>query len=478
MIKRTLNITAIIFCILAGISQTSAQKPSLYFVKKLPFNKDFYNEIAPVIVKDGVVFCSDRRLSGIKDRTSYDGRRLYNMYLAERIDTSEWRSSKEITSERSAKFNNGPFCFSPDAKTVYFTSEVETGKQARNRKFRNYSGIFIGELSGTVLTGIKPFRYNNTGYDVGQPSVSSDGKFLYFASNMPGGQGGSDIYFCELINNEWSAPSNLGPVVNSPASENYPYIHPSGKLYFTSNRSGGIGNLDIYSTYKYEGKWENPALLPEPINSSADDIAFVAEPNQQKGYFSSNRESDDDIYSFSSLIRRMDICDTLQVNSYCYRFTEENAARLDTTPFRYEWKFGDGTKDIGVVVEHCYEKPGAYLVQLDVVNLITKEVLYNEKSDSLIITDIEQPYISSPDVAEPGRVIMLDAGKTYLPGWNISQYYWNFGDETIQIGKEVDKTYLKPGTYNVQLIVSEEPVPGGVAREKCICKNITVTRQP
>lgn len=476
----TVRFTNIILIVLGLMLFPSgmAQQLSLYSVKKMPFNKNFYNEISPVIVKDGIVFCSDRRFSGIKDRKSWDGRRIYNIYLAERIDTSKWSSIREVKSDRARKFNCGPFCFGPDGETVYFTSEVETGKQARKRKFRNYSGIFIGEMSGTLLTGIRPFKYNSLDYDIGQPSVSSDGKYLYFASNMPGGEGGSDIYYCELINNEWSAPVNLGPVVNSSSSENYPYIHPSGKLYFTSNRNGGIGKMDIYSTLRYEGRWEKPVLLQEPINSSADDFAFVAESGQQRGFFASNRGNDDDIYSFTSLIRRMDVCDTLQENSYCYRFMEENAAKLDTTPFRYEWKFGDGKKAAGAVVEHCYDGPGAYLVQLDVVNLITKEILYNEKSDSLIITDIEQPYISAPEVGNAGQALKLNADKTYLPGWNISQYYWNFGDETIQVGKEVDKTYMKPGTYNIQLIVTEEAMPGMEPREKCICKNIIISAQP
>lgn len=478
MVKGIIKIIAIILGFLAAIPQSAAQQPSLYDVKKMSFNTNFFSEISPVIVKEGVIFCSDKRFSGIKDRTSYDGRRLYNIYLAERIDTSEWRNIKELKGERSSKFNNGPFCIAPDGKTVYFTSETETGKQARNRKFRNHSGIFIAELSGSELVMLRPFRHNNPGYDIGQPSLSSDGKYLYFASTMPGGQGGSDIYYCELINNEWSAPVNLGPVVNSPASENYPCFHPTGKLYFTSNRTGGIGKLDVYSTTIYEGRWEKPVLLPEPINSTSDDFAFVAESNLQKGYFSSNRANNDDIYSFSSTIRRMGACDTLIENSYCYRFMEENAVKFDTTPFRYEWKFGDGNKAVGAMVEHCYAGPGAYLVQLDVVNLITKEVLYNEKSDSLIITDIEQPYITAPEVVEAGRMIRLNADKTYLPGWNISQYYWNFGDETIQIGREVDKTYLKPGVYNIQLIVTEEPVPGGMVREMCICKNIAISHQP
>jgi PKD repeat protein len=165
-------------------------------------------------------------------------------------------------------------------------------------------------------------------------------------------------------------------------------------------------------------------------------------------------------------------------NNYCYRFLEENAVKFDTMPFRYEWKFGDGESAIGPVVEHCYKGPGIYLVQLDVVNLITKEVLYNEKSDSVVVTDIVQPYISGADKISQGQNIMMSADSTNLPGWKIAQYYWNFGDETIALGKKVDKTYLKPGTYNVQLIVTTEPEPEGNVREACISKNIIVIPRP
>jgi hypothetical protein len=277
-----------------------------------------------------------------------------------------------------------------------------------------------------------------------------------------------------LVNNEWTEPVNLGPEVNSAASESYPYIHSSGKLYFSSDRVGGIGKLDIYSTSNVYGKWIKPTLMPEPINSATDDFAFVIDPNLQKGYFTSNRASGDDIYSFTSHLKRMAICDVLQENSYCYAFYEENAVKTDTIPFRYIWNFGDGNTATGDSVVHCYEKPGTYLMQLDIVNLITGDTLYNEKSESLIITDIEQPYITSPDGAPTGAAIKLDAGNTYLPGWNIDQYYWNFDDETVQIGTAVDKVYTRPGTYNVQLIVSETLFDGTI-REACVCKNIIIS---
>ena len=187
--KKILNIISVVFIVSFGSLRTEAQKPSIFEVKRMPFNINGFNNISPVIVKDGILFCSDRRFSGFKDRTSFDGRRLYNIYLAVKKDTSTYSRPIELTSERSNKFNSGPLCFAPDGKTVYFTSEVETGKMADNKKFINHSGIFIAELSGTDLVSLRPFKYNDPQYDVGQPSISKDGKYMFFASDMPGGQG-------------------------------------------------------------------------------------------------------------------------------------------------------------------------------------------------------------------------------------------------------------------------------------------------
>jgi hypothetical protein len=476
--KRILYIIIIVHVSLFISLKTKAQQPSVYEVKRMPFNINGFSNISPVIVKDGIIFCSDRRFSVLKDRTGYDDRRLYNIYLAEKKDTADFRRPKELMNERSNKFNIGPLCIAPDGKTVYFTSEVETGNLAASKKFKNHSGIFIAELSGTDLVSQHAFKYNDPQFNVGQPSISKDGKYIFFASDMPGGNGGSDLYYCEFIDGDWSAPVNLGPKVNSSAAENYPYMHPSGRLYFTSDRPGGFGKLDVYYTSLSNGSWDDPVLLPEPINSTSDDFAFVAEPDLQKGYFSSNRRNEDDIYEFTSTIIRKASCDTLAENNYCYRFFEENAVKYDTMPFRYEWKFGDGKNSTGPVVEHCFDGPGTYLVQLDVVNLVTKKITYNEKSETLVVTEIEQPYISAPDRISTNQNVTLSADSTNLPGWKISRYYWNFGDETIAVGKEVPKSYLKAGTYNIQLIVSAEPDQGNNIREACISKNIIVFAKP
>lgn len=469
--------TLILFLILS-VLKLDAQKPSIYEVKRMSFSESAFSDISPVIISDGVLFCSNRRFSSITDRVGFDGLRLYNIYLTKQKDSAQWTKPEMLSSERIERFNNGPLSVSADGSKVYFTSEVVTDKQTKKRRFKNHSGIFMADISGTTLTSLVPFPYNSNNYETGHPSLSHDGKYLFFASDMPGGQGGSDIYYCEFVNGAWSKPVNMGPKINTSRSESYPYMHSSGKLYFTSDRSGGIGKLDIYSTSLYNGEWEEPVLLPEPVNSTADDFAFCAADNMQKGFFASNRISDDDIFQFTSTIIRKSSCNELVENSYCYRFFEENAIKYDSLPFVYRWTFSDGTTMEGATVDHCFAGPGNYVVRLDVINLITKEIINNEKVDSVVVEDEIQPYITSSDSSEPGKPLKLDGSKTNLPGWNIAQYYWNFGDESINTGERVEKTWTRPGTYNVQLIITSAPDASGQIREACVSKNITVTPAP
>ncbi|MCK7532885.1 MAG: PKD domain-containing protein [Marinilabiliales bacterium] len=118
--------------------------------------------------------------------------------------------------------------------------------------------------------------------------------------------------------------------------------------------------------------------------------------------------------------------------------------------------------------------PGLYDVTLDIVNLITGGIEKRQASYELEITDVEQPVITSPDRIMAGETLVLNAGETYLPGMEIGRYYWNFGDETVATGLEATKIYSIPGKYNIQLIVSSVPGPGGVVREVCVCKDIEV----
>ena len=464
--------------IFLGLSDIVSAQGPLFEVKPISFNLANSSQIAPVLYKDGIIFCSDRRISSVKQTTTFNDERLYNIFLAERKDSS-WNAPHEIKVNAGSMIYSGPLCIAPDGKTVYFTSGVLQGRAARKRNVKNPAGIFIGELIGPEIINVKPFEYNDplNMYNVGYPSISKDGKYLFFASDKAGGQGSSDLFYCELINNKWNAPVNLGSKVNSPSKENYPYMHPSGRLYFSSNRPGGLGGFDIYYTTLSMGSWQEPVRLPEQINSSSNDFAFVAEDNLQTGYFTSNRDrSNDGIFRFSSKIIRKVNCDSLQYPNYLYEFIDQNATKFDTIPFLYTWHFGDGTSADGVKTEHLYSGPGIYIIRLDVVNLVTKQIKKDEKTIRLEIPDIVQPYISAPAVCKTGTQLKLNADSTNLPGWDIKQFYWNFGDETVAIGKVADKTYLKPGSYDIQLIVTSNPDAKGVSKEACVMKNINVIR--
>jgi len=470
------NITAVFILFIMTRLPGHGQGP-LYVAKDLSFNKPLSSEIAPVITKDGILFCSDKRTTTLTETTTYDDEHLYHIYFAGKNDTLKTSKPVEIKGINNPVLYYGPLCIASDGKTVYFTSGVLTGKATRRKNTINPRGLYIGQLVGTSIVRAKPFEYNSTKYSIAQPSLSPDGKYLFFASDMPGGQGGSDLYYCELVNNKWSSPVNLGNKVNSIYKENYPYMHSSGRLYFNSDRLVGMGGMDVYYTTQFQGKWQNPVHLPAEINSSYDDFAFVADENMQTGYFASNRNNgNDDIFRFASTTIRKEICDTLQYNNYCYEFVDENATKFDSIPFLYKWNFGDGTQAEGIRVEHCFKGPGIFMVTLDVTNLLTKKVQKNEKTLRMEITDIEQAFISSPDVWTAGKPLTMNADSTNLPGWNIKLYYWNFGDDSVATGKEVSKTYNKPGTYNIQLMVTSEPDGTHGVRETCVFKNINVIR--
>jgi hypothetical protein len=477
-------IISIVLILAAGRSLLFSQS-SPYEVVKLPVSSNNFNEMAPSIYKDGIIFMSDRRISAIKNVTTYRDEKIYNIFVAVKTDTNRWGRPQELKDLGNRLVAYGPACIGPDGKTVYFTRTVLSGKAATKRKAINPYGIFIGDLNGTEISNIRPFEYNAPGneYDVIQPSVSRDGKYLFFASTMPGGQGSSDIYYCENISGKWSKPVNLGPKVNTPSIENYPFIHPSGRLYFSSDRPSSapyMGMMDVYYTSLVYGAWDIPVAMPEPINSKDDDYAFVAEEDLKNGYFTRNSKPTTDLWAFKSTMIRKAGCDSIKTDTYCYEFEEANASRFDSISFKYKyiWYFGDGGLETGVKVVHCFPGPGQYKVVVDIVNLITKEVKKAEKTYDMNITPIEQPYISSPMECQEGQQIALNADSTYLPGWNINQYYWNFGDESFAIGKQVTHKFLKAGDYSVQLIVTSAPDANGVPKEACVSKNIKVKRIP
>ena len=169
-------------------------------------------------------------------------------------------------------------------------------------KINNFQ-IIKGSIEDGKLTETEKVPFNSKNYSVGHPSVSEDGKWLFFASDMPGGYGETDLYVVQLSENQIiSDPQNLGPTINTIGNELFPFFK-NGTLYFSSDGHYGWGDLDIYES-KFSGtlNFSEPKNLGSPINSNKDDFCYIVDATDSFGYFSSNRSNgkgDDDIYFFT-----------------------------------------------------------------------------------------------------------------------------------------------------------------------------------
>ena len=148
---------------------------------------------------------------------------------------------------------------------------------------------------------------------------------------------------------------------------------------------------------------------------------------------------------------------------------------LDTTSLKYEWDFGDGNKIQEVKAEHCYAKPGYYLIRLNVIDTLTREVAYNQAAYDLNVEKAEQPYIIAPDTGFVSSELMFDASASNILKFKIQNYYWDFGDGTAGTDVKMKHSYLKIGTYNIRLGVT------GLASDKknsaqkaCVNKRIVI----
>jgi len=267
---------------------------------------------------------------------------------------------------------------------------------------------------------------------------------------------------------------SLGTSVNSSGSELYPFFHSSGRLYFSSDRPGSSGGLDIYFTQEIDGSWVTPTHLPPPFNSGSDDFAFIADDLIESGFFTSNRDRNDDIYGFITMVPKYAGCDTLRENNYCFVFYETGAYNLDTVPFSYEWDMGDGTRIRSVEADYCFKEPGDYMVQLNVIDKLTGEIQFSQASHLIEVREIEQAYINAADTSFVGENVRFDGLRTNLPGFTVGEYLWNFDDGNIATGAEVMNRFTSPGRYQIQLVVKSIPDNQGNVREACISKPVVI----
>ena len=260
-------------------------------------------DFSPSYCKDGLVFVSTRGVpedAGRKDIWMNDN--FTSLWCSTREDDGELSEPEQLSHNLTSKFHDGPVSFSKNGKTIFYSSNHYDGKRRNTKKGVMKQQIYRARQNGNEWTEPEELNFNDQQWEEVHPSLSPDGRKLYFASDRPGGYGGMDLYVVNKRGNGWSEPQNLGGDINSKGNEVFPFVHDDGTLYFASNGWEGLGGLDIYETQMIDDStWIRPQNMGDPYNSPMDDFGFILDPTGTEGYLTSARAGgfgQDDIYSF------------------------------------------------------------------------------------------------------------------------------------------------------------------------------------
>jgi peptidoglycan-associated lipoprotein len=264
-----------------------------------------WSDFSPMLYKKNEIYFTSDREKGASGKTyGWTGNGYTDIYkVVYKIDKKNPNSIKyeiPVLIDKdvvNTPYNDGTVCFDSKGSTMYFTQC--SGKDGKGKHCRIYSAA----AAGTGWSEPQPLSFSTDSFTCGHPTLTKDGQIMYFASDMPGGYGGKDIWYVTYTKRSktWGDPINLGPTINTEGDDMYPFITDDGTLYFSSNGHVGLGGVDIYYSKGENTDWSEPVNMKTPINSGADDFAMTLTKEKESGYFSSTREGgrgQDDIYRF------------------------------------------------------------------------------------------------------------------------------------------------------------------------------------
>jgi hypothetical protein len=443
-------------------------------VNPVSFSSRIFDEFSPVFFDGGLVFTSNQNDNSLINFNN-DHNRLFKIFYVRKKGNNSWGQPRILANEVTTSFNDGPATFNEQGNIMYFTRNNSVVNSLRNiSDSTNKLGIFSADFSGGKWINIKPFRYNNPSYSLTTPSLAPDGERIYFASDMPGGSGAMDLYYCNRRDNDWDNPVNMGPVINTVKNESFPFASKYRKVYFASDGHKGFGKKDLFYTQEINGEWSTPVHLDSAINSSADDFGIVLDSTFNTGYFSTNRRNTDDIFSFSTAPVEFGSCDTIRKNNYCFTFNDERHTIIDTIPVTYNWDFGDGIIYKGTEVRHCFPGAGHYTVKLNIIDDLTGDTIAKQAIYKVDLENYRQALINSPDTGIQDKPISFEGVLSDLKDIRITDLFWNFGEGFKQGGQVMSQTFKKRGEYTVSFGLVAEKDSMGVSRKICVMKKIKI----
>jgi len=267
-----------------------------YTVNSLPISSD-KSDFGAVMYDNTLYFTSAR--NGSRKNYGWNQEPFLDIYQTTMADSGTFSEPTTIT-ELNSKYHDGPVTISADGNTMYFSSDsFREGlfeKDKVNKLKLGKNNLYVATKSGDTWGNIKPLPFNSKDYSLSNPSLSRDGKTLYFSSNMPGSLGGVDIWKVSVNGSDFGKPENLGPKVNTEGNESFPFIADDNTtLYFASSGKQGLGGYDVYMIDLAKGT--DAVNMGKPINTEKDDFGFTFNKAKNLGFLSSNRNGNDDIFS-------------------------------------------------------------------------------------------------------------------------------------------------------------------------------------
>lgn len=263
-----------------------------------------YSDYGSSFLGDQLVFTSARDTGGIFSRKhKWTNQSFTNLYQSKVSGDGNLEKPERFSKSINSKFHESTPVYTRDGQTMYFTRNNYTdGKEGKNSEKIILLKLYKASLVDGKWTNEVELPFNSNEYSVAHPALSPDDKTLYFASDMPGTLGASDLYKVSIDGESYGEPENLGPVFNTEARETYPFMSDENELYFASDGQLGLGGLDIFvSKMEEDGTFKEIHNVGAPVNGKSDDFALLIDTQTKYGFFTSNRDGgqgSDDIYKF------------------------------------------------------------------------------------------------------------------------------------------------------------------------------------
>lgn len=441
-------IVVVLFSLSMGYSSHCAAQT--YHVEPIKIGKPTDEIFAGDFYNNKLFFCSNAKAKKAKNVVNEDDSRFLNLYqisFKEDFEVNKKEKPAILSENINSDLNEGPIFFNKKSGEAFFSSNYKTDSSAISLVL--YSSLY-DKNSNTfsqrerIVIDLGDGNYSN-------PTISPDGSMLIFSFTGITDTT-SNLYLSERNGKNWEKPHKLDAICTD-YSESFPRWFEN-TLYFVSTRPGGMGGLDIYSSTYYNGEFSAPRLLPEPINSKYDDFLFFHVTNTT-GFFSSNRgQGNDRVYKFNLDIPTTSNFVESDIN-FCYTMQDETI--LDGKEYDYIWEFGDGAKQNGAVVNHCYKDSGVYELSCHLLNIETLEV-ENDIINATIEVVAKYPIIESTTSANGKLEISLNQK------WSrntFDNYYWIVNNQIISDASfEINVSDSKP--IEIKAVLWDTKKPGDI----------------